>query len=180
MMAGDDRRAAGLDVLVQHRVDGRHPACIERGEGLVEHPQQARAGQQAGERHALALTGRKGAYGRPAELLDVEAGQRRVHRRSGRPGAERDGDVEVFARRQIELHAARVADELDFRAQIRRPGRNITAPPADGSGDRRLQAAENAQKRRLAASVGAEDLDDFSGRDAQREILEQRPVAAGA
>ena len=75
MVAGDHRGAAGPGVLAQHRAGERDGAPVEGGEGFVEDPERGGAGEQARERHTLALAGRQCTRGDVVEPVDFEAGE---------------------------------------------------------------------------------------------------------
>ena len=95
-MGGDEREAAGGEVAVEQVDEEGLAGVVERGEGLVEHPELGRVERQARQPDAPALACGKAARGQAAALLEAHGGQRLaalLGRGAGAAQAQRELEV---------------------------------------------------------------------------------------
>ena len=151
---------------------------IQADAGLVEQPERARAGQQAGEVGAPLLARRQEATGRAGQPLKVEAAER-VAERSGTAG-EDAGEADVLGYREQRLDRIRVADELQPRAMLRGAGRHDLATPAQPAGTGLQKSGQQAQQRGLAGAVRAAEQKRVARLEPEAQSLEHEPAAAHA
>ncbi len=152
---------------------------IERAEGFVEEEDGGLERQRPGERDPLGgparqLGGPRVGHGRvEADELD----QRRDARRPalGRPAGELERIGDVVGGRAPGQETRFLEDQPDARIGPD-DRRSIEQGLAAG---RFEQAGDDAQERRLAAAVRADERDDPAARDGQVDAVEDRERAAG-
>src|SRR5262249_19529850 len=149
---------------------------IERGQWLVQEQKTGRHGERAGQGDALLLAARE--LGRIfAPLLgQTHELQELVHPPCGLgPGhpdiAEAVADVALDA--QIGEQRIGLKDDAEV-ALGRRQGRNVAAALDDAAATLDVEAGDGPQQRRLAATGRAEEADEFTLGDLERNVLQRR------
>ena len=169
-----DRREVGEDGRDD---DGRQP---ERG--LVEHEEPRARHQRAPDRGHLLLAARE----RPGEL-PAALGQEREEREHALERLPPQAPALGAARAQLEVleHGHR-GEELAALRHVGDParhdgrGRQPADPPAlelDGAAAQREEAADRAERRRLARAVRADQRDDLALADLERDAADGGHVA---
>ena len=176
MHGGDAEPAQQLGELVAQRF---LQLGVERGERFVEQQHARPHRDRTGEGDALPLPARK--LGRTLGLEAVETHQiDQLADRATALGLVDAAHEQAIAdvRRDRHLREQRVALEHHADAALlHRPRGHVLVAEADpAAGIGRLQAGEQAQQRRLAATRGAEQGNHLAGLDGQRRGFE----AAGA
>ena len=82
-MARDDRDAATLEMVADHRIEATHRQRVERGLRLVEQPDRAGRGEEPGQRELSFLSRGKNASRQVGERAQPESGKRLVEPRTG-------------------------------------------------------------------------------------------------
>jgi len=160
---------------LHQQAQGRAPAGVQRGEGLVQQPQGPRRGDQPGEGEAAALSGRQLAH------LEVEQGLQRQHiDRGGDPVGIGPGpagvEIQLLAGPATGLQAVQMAQPVD----VVRPGlRRFTVDEGDRSGVRADEAGQGAQQGGLACAIGPGQGHGLAGGYVEGQVAEQDAFAAG-
>ena len=170
---------AALGELFHHQQHLAGQFRIERRGHLVEQHHLGLHGERTGDRDALLLaTGE--VVGIAVELLgeaDLRQhllGQRQSLRlRHVLGDARREHDV--LPHRQMREQVVALEDDADILAQfaqLRRVLRHRVAGDLDLAGMEALEPVDAAQQRRLARTRAADDRDDLSGIDAERDAFQ--------
>ncbi len=134
---------------------------IDALDRLVQHQELRLAQQRARQQHALQLAAREGLQRQVERMACADLGQRCRQRLPPRPGDQRQEAAHRQRQRLVDGEALRhIAD-----AQAR--------PAAHQAGIRPLQPQRDAQQRRLAGAVGADDGDDLAGAKGERDVAQR-------
>ena len=174
-----DGRRGAVPEPQQLEVEAFAAERIERAERLVEEEDGGLERQRAGERDPLGGPARqlgraRVGHGRvEADELD----QRRDARRAalGRPAGELERIGDVVGGRAPRQETRFLEDQPDARIG---PDDRRSVEQGLAAG-RFEQAGDDAQERRLAAAVRADERDDPAARDGQVDAVEDRERAAG-
>src|SRR5215211_3135835 len=182
-MMGDEHR--GFAVLLDEadefgaQIARRH--LVEGGERLVAEQDFRLHGESAGDRDALAHAARQRMRivvlmsGKP-EPSEPPAGHRLRALGFGIENFQSEHDiVERGARRHQPVV---LEDDADLAAEERELAKRVVADHLDGAGARRDQSGNEIEHGRLAAAGLAQDCDDLSARDGERQAVNRQEVAA--
>src|SRR5262249_4339136 len=158
------------ELAARVRIDTRGRLVEQQQLRLVRHaggerqPLLPAAGERAGQLVLAALE---------AEALDDRLGARRQ-----RPDAVHAADeFEVLAHRQVLVEAEALRHVADAPLDLGGLRADVEAEALARAGIRREQAAEHADRRRLAAAVGPEEAEDHAARHLDGEVLHHGLVA---
>ena len=166
----------GLELLL-------HPLAeppVERGERLVEQQDLRPRHQRAGERHPLLLAAGQLADAPVAQAAEADQLEHGADPRAGLGGGHlRDLQAVGDVAGDGQVREERVA--LEHRVDRPAMGRRVADAPAvdqDLAGVERLEAADGAQERGLAAARRTEERQELARRHRQRQVVEGDHVAA--
>ena len=169
----DDHDAAAGALLGEELREQRHAGAIEAGERLVGQQQARLVDERARDGEPLQHAARVGARGAAGGVAQADAGEQRVG------GGVRVGDAveaceedQVLVAGQIAVAVRLVGDDADGAAQLvvgelRVVGFDAAAV-AHAARRRRYQRRQDADQRRLAGAVWAEERRRLAG--AQRQV----------
>jgi hypothetical protein len=167
----DEHRPASRRQVMRQPVDGFDVEMIGR---LVEQQQLGAVEQQSRDRDPPALAAGQGRDRRVhavAEAAQLHAAEQPVEHRSKRavrrPLVVRAPADERVANRRVLVELVALAKQ----------GQPEIPDACDLPGVRSLGARDQAQERRLAVAVAADDSDPLIGRDTQRDVPQHRPAA---
>ena len=176
----DDRRRRAVPQPQQLEVEAFAAQRIERAERFVEQEHGGLERKGAGERHALAVPpdssdGRESADcgSRPTRSISVAT---RAAAALGRPAGEVERVGDVVGGRAPRQQARLLEDQAD--ARVGPVDRRVVELGRAAAGCE--QAGDDAQERRLAAAVRADQGDDAAARDGEVDAVEDREAPAGA
>ena len=147
---------------------------VERAERLVEQQHARPAHERPGQRDALLLPSRQLArlpmpdaaqVDEPKHVLDATLDLALLHALTLQPESDvvRDG--------QVREERVRLEDGVDV-ALVRRQADDVTVAEEDPALVRLLEAADHAQRRRLAAARRAEQREEAAVLDLEREVVD--------
>jgi hypothetical protein len=151
---------------------------VERAERLVEEQHARRVDQRTGERDALLLAARElprlalleALEADPPQDLDDAAAQLIAF-----DPAPPEPEGDVLEDGQVREERVALEDSVDIPAVRRQPD-DVAAAQLDAPGVGLLEAADHAQRRRLAAAGGAEQREERARGDLQRHSVDGNDV----
>jgi len=151
---------------------------IERRSDLVEQHQSRLHGKGAGNGDALLLAAGELRRICPDLVLEIDHAQHLAGERVGRlprhPLGRGRTQRDVALDREMREEVVALEDDADLAAQrleTARRRREDLAVEGDGAAVRPLQPVDAAQERRLARTAAADDGDDLSGLDGERDLV---------
>src|SRR5579884_2960972 len=136
---------------------------------LVDQEQPRVGDQRAADREHLLLAAREAPRAARAQLAEL---RQLLEDARDRPGAAAAlAELQVLERAQILEHPAAFRNVPDPEAGdlVRRPPGHVASCEAHGSGARRREAEDRAQRRRLSGAVEPQQRDDLAFADRQRD-----------
>jgi hypothetical protein len=130
----------------------------------------------AGEGDAPPLSRRERGRRSVQRMGDAEIRKRRLDLATAHDAAKPGLECEIFPCRQFRLQAVAVGEIREAAAPGIPIAARVLAIALDAAGLRRQQAGDDAQKRRLARTVGSEDVNALAGRGLDRDAREHPPV----
>jgi hypothetical protein len=183
-VGGDDCRAAAGKVTAEQRFEHRQPARIERGTRLIHQPQRPICGTQRDRKacqiEPLLLTLRQASGVDMPLTCEADLVERSLEDRPGVIGGqtaiERGRQRKVFDGGQLAFGAMGMALIEGLFAQLTRQDRRIGGPGKQLPARQRRQAEQGSQQAALARAIGAQEPQQFAGRQAERQIDEERAL----
>ncbi len=166
---GGARLGAGLERAL-HLADAER---VEAGEGLVEE-HQARVVEEAAGDGELLLHAAGELAGEDAGLaVELQLGEQRAGARLPvHDAVEARHQVEVLAHGEVVEEAGLVREERELALGGHGRGGEVVPGDADGAARGREDAAQAAQRARLAGAVGADQAEHLAGGDLEREVVD--------
>ena len=159
-----------------------HDGRGEPERGLVEHDELRRAHEAAADREHLLLAARERPGRLPAAL--GEPREQREHPlailRALAPCARQHGaDLEILVHAESgeDLPALRDLADAEIAHAMARQATDFGPAEADAAASRTMQAGDGLDQRGLAGAVGADDGDDRSRVDRERNAVERLGIA---
>jgi hypothetical protein len=149
-------------------------AGVERAEGLVEEEEAGLGGEGARERHALALAAGELVGVALAEAVELDEREELGHPRRDlgpRAAADAQGEADVLGHR----HVAEEGVVLEHHAHVPLAGgdrRDVLAAVPHLAGVGRLEPGDDAEEGGLPAAGRAEEGDELTLRDLERDVPE--------
>src|SRR5439155_7280826 len=181
----DRRRAGRAQHLAYLLAEFGAELGVDVAEGLVEQDERGRRGERPCERHALLLAARQLVWVPRAEASQVDELEH-LARADAAAGRREVGEAEGDVILERAMREERVVLKPD--AAPSRLGRHELAaaglrhgPPADEdlSLVRRLEARDEAERRRLATAGWTNEPEDLAARGGERKALDRGLGAAG-
>jgi len=166
-MGGRCDHAAGRAVILQDPAQGFLRGGVEGGGRLVEEPQGAMGHEEAGERHAMALTRREigdrqpGRMSKPHRLQRLTGGERRMPQEVAR-------EIQVLLGGQRAFQRVPVADIMQAFGQ----GALAGSLPEDRAAGGDEPSSEQLQQGRFSGPVAARDHQRLAGFQRERHAFE--------
>ena len=140
-----------VEMILDGGVEQPDRGGVERDLRLVEQPDRARRGEQAGQRELPLLSGREQSGGKLRQRGEPEGGERAVEARAVL--AEEAGpEGEVLAHAEARLHRVQMADIVAKLGELGVGGRAVEVEPPCG---KRQQPGDLPQQAGLAGAVRA-------------------------
>ena len=152
---------------------------VEAHARLVQEPERAPGGDQAGQRQAAALPGRQEAHRRGGMGGEVERRERCLDALLPRP-RQRRGEGQALVRGESRLETVLMAQIVKPRTVLGQVRRHRLAAPEQLACRRCQEAREQAQQRGLAAAVGAAQDQRIPGLEGEADAGHHRAAAAHA
>jgi len=178
-IVGRDKRRQPVDRHVVNEVPELAPRLGVDARGRLVEQQELRLMQHAGgEREALLPSARQLPGQLAAPVLKPHALQDRPNRIAAVPQfVDPRDEVEVLEHRQIVVEAKSLRHVADLAANIVRLVDDVVAEALTRPAIRLQKAAEHANRRRLAAAVGAEKPANLAPGDLQAQTLDDLQLA---
>lgn len=175
-MRGDQSCAAALRVCREQAIDEFDAFAVEIRVGLVEQPQRCRYEQQARERDALLLSGRKQAHGLVFVAGEADAGERERRRDARTDTAEADREAQILQGGQFHFYAGQMAEQGDLMRELGQGQVHAVEQHLARCGFE--QSGQHFEQRSFSAAVVAFNQHDFPRRKRKVERAENRLFVA--